>query len=181
MNLARNSTSRNACFLGNLIFKRAFNESTLNSFCSLNRDCLLKTYVITSPFLQIVKNFSSAISNQSNKSIENLISHYSSECIDKNELESTVSFQKRCAHFKGLLQEIFCLDNQEYEDLIRRYPLIWKKYSYYSLKHLHDIGLQKSTLIDYPWLVSKDSGDTSQRFKYVIQYFNNDFLFHFCS
>lgn len=163
INLAWISVTRNSIFSGCIGFKRVINESCQNPINNPYQEFLLRTNAVPVPFLQITKRFHS-VDPKKNEGVEDLISHYPSECIDDKELRSSVSVKKRSAHFQESLQQIFCLNQQEYEDIIRRFPLIWKKHSDTSLKHLHNLGLQKLTLIDYPWLISKDSGNIPQHF-----------------
>jgi len=155
INLARNCTQAYSSFLGNGL-RRIIKESNWNSVISLNRNFLLRTNVVPVSYLQITRDFHSADPRR-NEGFTNLVSKSSSEYVDNKELESSSSVEKRCFHLKLLLEENFSFTQQEYEDLIRRYPIISKKYTHKSLYYLHNIGLQKSTLLDFPWLMSKDS------------------------
>ena len=88
--------------------------------------------------------------------------------VEFKELESTASAKKRLIHFKECMSDVFKLTPEEIEDIIQRFPKLWKEYYYKTFLHLEVLGLKKATFIKYPWLTSRQIGC------FIFSYHNNN-------
>lgn len=77
---------------------------------------------------------------------------------DFKELECNASAERRMSHFMALMCEVFELSEEEAEDIVEYYPFLWKEFCQKTFSHLKFLGLEKSTFMQYPWLISMSPG-----------------------
>ena len=96
---------------------------------------------------------------------------------DFKELECNASAERRIGHFIALMCEIFQMSEEEAEDIVQYYPFLWKEFFHKTFTHLKTLKLEKTTFMQYPWLISMSTGMCSNSNYNLRNY--SCFCFHF--
>lgn len=107
------------------------------------------------------KSFFSTLSIDTNREKSLSVAQGDQSYFDFKELECNVSADRRISHFMALMCEVFHLSEEEAEDIVEYYPFLWKEFCHKTFTHLKQLGLEKPTFMQNPWLITMPSGSSS--------------------